>query len=204
MRPAITVLFAALPWLLASLSIVTADPVQASDAVRCKGRLLDRGDPAMEVQHYCGEPAFVDPWTGSGALAHGRVYDMEAWTYNWGPGRLMQIFVFRNGKVASIENAGYGFNPGQLRVDCSSAGGIGNGMSKYQLVVSCGSPDQRSGHFVLSSRFSSGARDYYLGRGVFPVYRETWLYNFGPNRLQREVILENGQVVDTQALDRGF
>ncbi|MDA3921214.1 MAG: DUF2845 domain-containing protein [Salinisphaera sp.] len=179
-------------------------PASAADAVRCAGHLVERGDPAIDVRHYCGEPTFVDPWTGSGALAYGVSFDMEAWTYNRGPGRLIQIIVFRNGKVESIENAGYGFQPGQSQIGCSRAGAIAGGMSKYRLLVSCGEPDQRSGGFILSSRFSGGGQEYYLSRGIFPVYRETWIYNFGASRLQREVTLENGRVVSVDTLGRGF
>jgi len=36
------------------------------------------------------------------------------------------------------------------------------------------------------------------------VYREKWVFNFGGNRLLREVTLENAIVVDSDTLERGF
>ena len=175
----------------------------ADDSVRCSGQILQTGDPAIKVQRYCGRPTFVDPWNGGPGLAYGQPFNMESWTYNRGPGQLIQIFVFRNGRVEAIDNAGYGFRPGQGQQDCSR-GGIANGMSKYELVTECGDPAQSSGHFIYSSRFSNGGQSYYLNRGVFPVYRETWVYNFGASRLLREITLENGRVIDNQTLGRGF
>lgn len=189
--------------LTGGLILGAAPPALAADSARCSGHLVQRGDPAAEVRHYCGQPTFVDPWRGAPGAAHGGHFSMQAWTYNRGPGRLIRIFVFQDGKVHSVDSAGYGFRPGQVARDCSS-GGIAKGMSKYRLLAVCGEPVQRSGGFVYSSRFSAGARDYYLNRGVFPVYRETWLYNFGPQRLQHEITLENGRVVNDKTLGRGF
>ena len=188
--------------LIGALFVGAVPSASADDSARCSGHLVQRGDPSIKVKRYCGQPTFVDPWRGNGA-AYGVSFSMEAWTYNWGPGRLIEIFVFRNGKVDSIETAGYGFRPGQVSLDCSR-GGVANGMSKYQLIAACGEPAQRRGTFIYSSRFSSGAQDYYLKRGVFPVYRETWVYNFGPSRLLRQITLENGRVVSNQTLGRGF
>lgn len=189
--------------LLVVLGCALSSVAWAGDSVRCSGQILQTGDPAIKVQRYCGPPTFVDPWNGGSGLAYGQPFNMESWTYNRGPGQLIQIFVFRNGRVEAIESAGYGFLAGQGSIDCSR-GGIANGMSKYELVAECGDPAQSSGHFIFSSRFSTGGQDVYLNRGVFPVYRETWVYNFGPSRLLREITLENGRVVSNQTLGRGF
>lgn len=189
--------------LIAWAMLGVSPQAMADGSVRCNGHLLQRGDPAVEVRRYCGQPTFTDPWRAGAGAVYGSNFSMQAWTYNRGPGRLIQIFVFKDGKVESVESAGYGFRPGQAGRDCSR-GGIASGMSKYQLLAACGDPAQRSGGFVYSSRFSAGSRDYYLNRGVFPVYRETWIYNFGPSRLLHEVTLENGRVVNDKTLGRGF
>lgn len=185
------------------LVLGVAPQAAAGDSMRCSGHLLQQGDPAVEVRHYCGPPTFIDPWNAGAGAGYGLGFSMQAWTYNRGPSRLIQILIFKNGKVDSVENAGYGFRPGQGSRDCSR-GGIVNGMSKYELLAACGDPAQRSAGFVYSSRFSAGARDYYLNQGVFPVYRETWIYNFGPSRLLHEITLENGRVVNDKTLGRGF
>ncbi len=47
---------------------------------------------------------------GSVAAASGVTADIEVWTYNFGPDRLMQRIQFdADGRVASIESLGYGF-----------------------------------------------------------------------------------------------
>ena len=183
------------------VAAVSATPARA-DSLRCGGSLVQKGDPAAAVRSNCGEPDFVDPWIGGVDIAYGAVPNMEAWTYNRGPGRLLQVLVFRDGRLDRIREDGYGFRVPAGSGECQPAG-ITPGMSKYRLLVACGQPAQKSGGYVLSTRGSQGVLDY-RRRGVVPVYREQWIYNFGSSRLLREVTLENAVVVETDTLDRGY
>ena len=169
---------------------------------RCNGRLVEQGDPAIDVEHACGEPSYVSPWAAGGVPGFGPFRSMQAWTYNPGPGQLIHIVLFENGEVQDIETDGYGFTPGQPG-DCDGTR-ITQGLSEYRLLAACGEPDQSTAGFFYSSQLDAGGQTYYLDQGVFPTYQEIWFYNFGPNRLEQKIILQNGRVVDVQALGRGF
>ncbi|MBO9471236.1 DUF2845 domain-containing protein [Endozoicomonas sp. G2_2] len=181
---------------------VSGGPAVA-DSLRCGGALIQTGDPAAVVRNKCGAPDFVDPWIGGSGLAYGQTLSMEEWTYNRGPSRLLQILVFRDGKLQRIRDDGYGFTVRRGANECRPTD-IARGMSKYRLLQACGEPIQKSGGFVFSRRNDVGTYDYRLRRGVNPVYREKWVFNFGGNRLLREVTLENAIVVDSDTLERGF
>ncbi|GAB3685662.1 DUF2845 domain-containing protein [Salinisphaera aquimarina] len=178
-------------------------PQASADSVRCGGKLVQNGDPAIVVRNACGAPNFVDPWIGGAGAGYGAAFSMEEWTYNRGPGRLLQIMIFRNGELYRIRDGGYGFAEGGP-TSCRPSD-IARGISKYRLLAACGEPAQRTVvGFIYSNRGRTANGDYYLRRGVVPVYRERWIYNFGGNRLLREVTLENAVVVETDTLDRGF
>lgn len=190
---------AALGLLLAILLPV----VGHADSLRCQGRLVTDGDPAVSVLQACGQPSFRDPWWGDAPAAG--VPPMMEWTYNHGPRRLMDEIIFRNGKVIAIRTAGYGFREGPVPPTGScEPTGIAPGLSKYELLQRCGQPLQRSGSYVNSTVFDGGGRRYFLNNVGHLVYRERWIYNFGANRLLREVVLENARVVSVKTLDRGF
>ncbi len=184
---------------LASMAL----PAGADDSLRCGGALIQTGDPAAVVREACGPPDFVDPWIAGTGLAYGRPLSMGAWTYNRGPNRLLQILVFQDGELERISIRGYGFHEGRRALGCEPLD-IVVGMSKYELVQRCGQPEQQSGYFVYSTRRDLGGATLYLRRGVVPVFREEWLYNFGANRLLREVTLENAVVVHVDTAERGF
>lgn len=186
-----------------ALALMTlASPAQA-DNLRCGGALVQIGDPAAVVRSNCGRPDFVDRWIGSAGQAYGPAPSVEEWTYNRGSNRLLQILVFENGKLKRIRDDGYGFAESRGESRCRPSA-IVRGMSKYRLLEACGEPVQKTGRFVYSARGRAGGYDYYLRRGVVPVFREQWIFNFGGSRFLREVTLENATVVDTDTLDRGF
>ncbi|AWN17316.1 DUF2845 domain-containing protein [Salinisphaera sp. LB1] len=185
------------------LSAGLLPPAARADSLRCNGHLVTDGDPAARVVRACGPPSFRDPWWGA-APATG-VPPMMEWTYNRGPRRLMDQIVFRDGRVISIATAGYGFRAGSLPPNghCNPAS-IVSGLSKYALLEACGEPVQRSGGYVNSTRYDDGTHRLFLRHAAHPVYRERWIYNFGSDRLMREVTLENARVVSVQTLERGF
>jgi len=199
------ILYSSAPMLMLIGVLLMVAPAVQADSIRCGSSLVQTGDPAILVRRACGQPSFIDPWIAGagGGLGYGAVLNMEEWTYNRGPGRLLQIMVFRDGKLYSIRDGGYGFNEGQPQ-SCRPTD-INRGMSKYRLLQACGEPAQRNVvGFIYSTRGQTANGDYYLRRGSVPVYREQWIFNFGGNRLLREVTLENAVVVETDTLDRGF
>ena len=104
-------------------------------AFRCGAKLVSKGDHYSKVLKYCGEPIGVQERViyregltrprvrieGPNGLRVEREvlnYDrsyveiqIEEWTYNFGPRRLMQLVRFENGFVADIDQLGYGFRP---------------------------------------------------------------------------------------------
>lgn len=186
-----------------ALAILAIAGPASADSLRCGGSLVQVGDPAAVVRSNCGRPDFVDPWIGSSELVYGRAPSAEEWTYNRGPNRLLQILVFKNGELKRIRDDGYGFTESRGESSCRPTA-IVRGMSKYRLLQVCGEPVQKTGHFVYSTRGRVGSHDYYRRRGVVPVFRERWIFNFGGNRFLREVTLENATVVETDTLERGF
>jgi hypothetical protein len=104
-------------WLaLAVLACVPA-PLMAQSLV-CGGKIIRQGITRAEVAAKCGDPAQVDhqsayknPAVGQSNLTAGSTVEVqiEVWTYNFGPNRLMQRIRFENGTVARIESLGYGY-----------------------------------------------------------------------------------------------
>lgn len=188
---------------LVALTMIGLSVAAQADSLRCHGRLVTDGDPVVSVLRACGQPSFRDPWWGN-APSSG-VPPMMEWTYNHGSRRLMDQIVFRNGRVIAIRTAGYGFRAGSPPPSGScEPTSIAPGMSKYRLIQSCGEPIQRSGGYVYSTVYDDGAQRYFLRHSAHAVYRERWIYNFGANRLLRQVTLENARVVSVQTLNRGF
>lgn len=168
----------------------------AANGMRCENGLIDRGDGPEQVRAACGEPDYIDRWERREGPPHHALPDVENWVYNPGPGRLLSILRFRNGRLVAIESDGYGFTvPGPR--DCSP-NRIAPGMSKYRLLEVCGEPSERDS-VILYRPLQHEARGFFV-----PTRREKWLYNFGGNRLMREVVIENGRVTEILVGDRGY
>jgi hypothetical protein len=180
---------------LVALSVLL--PAAKADGFRCDGQIVQRGDRAVEVRELCGDPDARVPLHTINTIRYGRVPVSEQWQYNLGPRRLMRFLTFRNGELRHIRTGRHGFRegpghcrPGTLRID----------MPQMELESRCGEPVEktltvaavdhrrtRQGHFVARS-----------------VAAEEWLYDFGPNRFMRIVILVHGKVAKIErSSDRG-
>jgi len=119
--------------ILGLLLLAIAEPALA---LRCGGKLVNKGTPQSKVLRYCGEPtaAQVRSIYRSGFprahLRHSPVRSgnrrhehellaadratveviIEEWTYNFGPRRLMRLIRFENGIVTTIGQLGYGYH----------------------------------------------------------------------------------------------
>lgn len=85
---------------------------------RCESSALREGDTKLDLLSKCGEPASADLVTveetssvrQGGRLLYGsRTVDVEVWTYNFGPNRLVSLVRLEDGKVVRVESAGYGY-----------------------------------------------------------------------------------------------
>jgi hypothetical protein len=71
------------------------------------------------------------------------------------------------------------------------------GQYMYEVLERCGDPVEQH------------VRTQYLGtRGgylvAWPGIVEEWIYNFGPTRLQRRLLFQDGQLFQIDTLDRGI
>jgi uncharacterized protein DUF2845 len=93
----------------------------AAQSVVCAGKIINAGISQTEVSAKCGTPAQVDHRTRSvGAAVVGDTrptyiagssedVQIDIWTYNFGPNKLMQRIWFEDGIVTRVESLGYGF-----------------------------------------------------------------------------------------------
>ena len=95
--------------LAAFLVIFTAEAF--ADNFRCpNGAIVSTGDRIAEVYVKCDPPSFRDKRTESESGHRGAtiLINVEEWTYNEGPHRLMHLLIFYNGILSEIRTLGFG------------------------------------------------------------------------------------------------
>lgn len=96
------------------LGLGLAGAAQA-ESLRCNGRIIEVGEPRVNVLRFCGEPAATDsycrpvelmpppgwrrPWYANDLPCR----TMDEWLYDRGPGNLMALVRFESGRIHSIE-----------------------------------------------------------------------------------------------------
>jgi hypothetical protein len=90
-----------------------------AQALRCDHRLISVGDHESKLLRYCGEPISIDSRLAPRIYVDdaGRRFipgfieyvEVEEWTYNFGPRKLMRRIRIEDGIVAEIRHLGYGF-----------------------------------------------------------------------------------------------
>jgi Protein of unknown function (DUF2845) len=101
------------------LVLLSATALHAAQTLRCDGNVVSLGDIKFEVVSKCGEPAFKETRQkerevvvfnqGKGTFESLRVtVTIDEWTYNFGPGGFLYVVTLEDGKVVSIESAGFG------------------------------------------------------------------------------------------------
>ena len=168
-----------------------------SHATRCEGGLVNEGNNKYEVHNKCGEPAFIDSRQiervknlGNGEFARFTV-QIEEWTYDFGPNRFIRIFTFEDGKLVEMKNGIYGKSSDEDNAAYSRKNRvIQTGDTKYEVIIKLGRPEYTERREIERSKRTR------LGDLLIQtIPYEEWTYNFGPRRLIRHVIFENGRVV---------
>lgn len=83
---------------------------------------------------------------------------------------------------------------------------ITEGVTRSEVAAKCGEPDevvtQRS-VFRRPVVWTNG-RPFYVGEDYIEVPVESWVYNFGPNKLMRRIRFEGGIVTEIETLGYGY
>ena len=188
-----------LVWVLGSNLVNSA---QASDSMRCGSRLVTVEARAAELLAVCGEPAYRDVWGQPVDPASDYVAEVEEWTYDFGPSQLLRIVRLRNARVVAIDSEGYGFSPQAANNRRCGPEAIATGLSKYRLLKLCGAPLTRSERSGFRAAYP-GADPRYRPGLYSAVFREEWVYDFGPRYFMRVLTIENGRVVAIENSARG-
>jgi hypothetical protein len=83
---------------------------------------------------------------------------------------------------------------------------IDDGASRAEVAAKCGEPDdvvQMKSVFRRPVIWSYG-RPYFVGEDYVEIPVESWVYNFGPNKLMRRVTFEGGYVSAIETLGYGY
>jgi Protein of unknown function (DUF2845) len=97
--------------LAALLILIACSSTALADNFRCpNGAIVSTGDRIAEVYVKCDPPSFRDNRTESDSGRRGAtiLINVEEWTYNEGPNRLMHLLVFYNGILSEVRTLGYG------------------------------------------------------------------------------------------------
>jgi len=83
---------------------------------------------------------------------------------------------------------------------------IDDGASRSEVAAKCGEPEEV---ITLRSVFRrpviwSSGRPYFVGENFVEIPVESWIYNFGPNKLMRRVTFEAGYVIEIETLGYGY
>jgi Protein of unknown function (DUF2845) len=106
----------------AVLGLLLTPSLLFAESIRCGSQLIEKGSTGADLLEYCGKPAQV---TKNGTV-HGLVgnthtaggitsqatgdFEVETWTYDFGPNQLMERVRIENGIVVQIDSLGYGHN----------------------------------------------------------------------------------------------
>jgi hypothetical protein len=169
-------------------------------ALRCGGRLVERGDHALQVRERCGEPYWIDAYTEVfvageyGPLEQRAERPVEAWYYNFGPNRLLRRLLLVDDRLVREDSLGYGV--ATLGADCR-IDGLPAGTPAGVVVARCGEPLSRRERWreVVRRDGAGNARRRF-------IRDEDWIYDVGANRDRRLLRLVDGMVQSVQRLDR--
>lgn len=107
---------------VAVLGLLLAPTLLFAESIRCGSQLIEKGSTASDLLDNCGKPTSVvkngtitgltgNTHTPSGVVSSATgEFEVETWTYDFGPNQLMERVRLENGIVVQIESLGYGHN----------------------------------------------------------------------------------------------
>jgi uncharacterized protein DUF2845 len=106
----------------ALLGLLLAPSLLFAESIRCGSQLIQKGSTSADLLEYCGKPAQVTKngtftgLTGNTHTPEGITsqatgdFEVETWTYDFGPNQLMERVRIENDIVVQIDSLGYGHN----------------------------------------------------------------------------------------------
>src|ERR1700679_2960999 len=104
------------------LGLLLAPSLLFAESIRCGSQLIEKGSTSTDLLEYCGKPTQVtrngtvnglvgNTYTAGGITSETTGdFEVETWTYDFGPNQLMERVRIENGIVVQIESLGYGHN----------------------------------------------------------------------------------------------
>src|SRR5277367_4083832 len=105
---------------VALLGLLLAPSLLFAESIRCGSQVIEKGSTSADLLEYCGKPTqvtrngTVHGLTGNTHTAGGITsqatgdFEVETWTYDFGPNQLMERIRIENGIVVQIDSLGYG------------------------------------------------------------------------------------------------
>jgi hypothetical protein len=194
-----------------------------ADSVRCEGGIVSPGDSKLDLLGKCGAPSLRESKLiererqvggGPSTLLQTRrvTVEVERWTYNFGPRRLLQVVIVEAGEVHGVEQGTYGSeaarSPGPAPEDIPRAAceppGLGEGQTTFEVLARCGPPATRDQKLVTRTvaRTDQAGQPVAAERETFPV--ELWGYDFGPQALTRRLEFRDGRLLRIETGSYGY
>ena len=105
---------------IAVLGLLLAPSMLFAQSIRCGSQLILKGSTSADLLEYCGKPAQVtkngtvnglvgNTYTSGGIVSQATGdFEVETWTYDFGPNQFMERVRIENGIVVQIDSLGYG------------------------------------------------------------------------------------------------
>jgi hypothetical protein len=83
---------------------------------------------------------------------------------------------------------------------------VSEGDSRMEVAARCGEPDDVIAQKSVYRRpvIWTQGRPYFIGEDFMEVTVESWIYNFGPNKLMRKLRFEGGVLTDIETMGYGY
>ena len=183
----------ALVFLLLALAAANS---AAAGTMRCNDTVVSLGETKAEVAMKCGEPASWDSREEEvterteGAGTRITTVTIDDWTYDFGPDALIRYLIFRNNRLVSVREGGYGSPaPGRSAAACEEPF-PDRGASRSEVIAKCGDPSWKD----VRQEETIESQDSGVARKVTDMVEE-WTYNLGPDRLIRIFEFRNGKLM---------
>ncbi|MRR55591.1 MAG: DUF2845 domain-containing protein [Deltaproteobacteria bacterium] len=100
--------------------------------------------------------------------------------------------------ILTVQTAGHATSTDTM---ICTGGIISIGDTAGEVLSKCGQPATSTTR--EEKRYGSGST-YGHGRAYTTVAIDDWIFNFGPNQFQYQLVLENGRVARIESLDYGY